>query len=253
MKPSASASRPGNAPLWQAVALALLLTAAPGAYAQSKGPMRLVLKAALASAGLAGSAVPQAAGPDYTTRQDARYLGFGVGAALRVPVSRQGAVAVQPEVLLSQRGYKLQADQTAGMAAGVAKRTYEQTRGLTYLDVPLLANIGLGGWYLEAGPQLSLLLRAHSETRTTTSYVTAAPDQEATASASSTADLARFDVGVVGGVGYQSACGLGLGLRLSRGLRPLLAPPGSTDRLGVYPDALQLQVSYALPAHHSLP
>ena len=230
------------------MSLPLLLVGLPlAARAQDKGPVRVSLKAGGTYAGLAGDDLKQLAGPDYTTRLDNRYLAYHVGAALRIPVTRHGVVALQPEVLLNRRGYRIMGDRTTGLAAGETQCSFKQTRVLTYVDVPVLVNLNLGGWFMEFGPQLGFLVHASAETHTTTSYSNGTPDKATAATGSDKADLSRFDVGVIGGVGYQTLNGLSIGLRLNRGLMPLLSPAGTASKPRVYNDALLLQVGYLQP------
>ncbi|MBD2721055.1 porin family protein [Hymenobacter armeniacus] len=241
-------------PAW-AGALALLkmgallgLGALPlAAQAQDKGPPKVSLKIGGTYAGLAGDDLKQLAGPDYTTRLDSRYLAYHAGAALRIPLSKHGAVALQPELLLNLRGYRLAGERTAGLATGEKQCSFEQTRVLTYVDVPMLANINVGGWFMEFGPQLGFLVHANAETHTTTRYSTGAPDKATSATSTDRGDLTSLDVGIVGGVGYQTRGGLALGLRLNRGLTPLLNPAGAAAKPRAYNDVLMLQVGYVLP------
>ncbi|MDO7852461.1 porin family protein [Hymenobacter convexus] len=247
--------RAGGRPRFRVLAGAwlLLLAALPGAaQAPEKGPVKLSLKAGGTYTGLAGDDLKQLLGPDYTTRLGNRYLAYHAGAALRIPVSGHGSVALQPEVLLNLRGYRLTGERTAGLATGEKQCSVKQTRVLTYADVPVLANVNVAGWFLEFGLQFGFLVHARAETQTTTSYSTGVPDKATFVASTDRADLSSFDVGIVGGVGYQTLSGLSLGLRLNRGLTPLLDPAGAASKPRAYHDALMLQVAYLLPFDREL-
>ncbi|MEL5996116.1 porin family protein [Hymenobacter segetis] len=250
MKPLITLRRP-LAGLFSLLKMGLLLglgTVPLAAQAQDKGPPRLSLKVGGIYANLTGDDFKQLAGPDYTTRLGNRHLGYQAGAALRIPVSQHGALAIQPELLLSMRGYRIEGDRTSGLATGEASSSFTQKRALTYLDLPLLANVNLQGWFLEFGPQFGYLVHTKAETTTTTRFADGSPEKSTSTSSTGKSDLTRFDIGVIGGVGYQTTGGLSLGLRLNRGLTAVLDPAGATSKPKAYNDALMLQAAYLLPA-----
>lgn len=77
-------------------------------------------------------------------------LGMAAGAFLAIPIGKY--LGIQPEVLISQRGF-----QATGMILG---NTYNFTRTTTYLDVPLLFAFKPSEFIsILAGPQYSYLLR----------------------------------------------------------------------------------------------
>ncbi len=77
-------------------------------------------------------------------------LGFAGGAFLAIPIGRN--FGVQPEVLISQKGFRA----TGRILGG----TYSFTRTTTYLDVPLLFSIKPVEFItLQVGPQYSYLIK----------------------------------------------------------------------------------------------
>lgn len=80
-------------------------------------------------------------------------LGFNAGGVLILPLGR--VVALQPEVLYSQKGYH-------AMGSGLLG-DYDYGRTLNFLDIPLLLRLNLSKELgIVAGPQYSYLLSTHT-------------------------------------------------------------------------------------------
>lgn len=78
--------------------------------------------------------------------------GFAGGAFVSLPISRY--LGVQPEVLLSQKGFY-----ATGMSLG-SKYNFKRTS--TYLDIPIMLAVKPSRYFsILAGPQYSYLLRQH--------------------------------------------------------------------------------------------
>ena len=78
-----------------------------------------------------------------------RKYGFAGGAFLQIPFG--SFLGLQPEVLYSQKGFNATVTN--------AGRTYEYTRSLNYIDVPLLLQVKpVESFYFLAGPQYSYLI-----------------------------------------------------------------------------------------------
>lgn len=81
-------------------------------------------------------------------------FGMAAGATLVIPISK--IIGIQPEVLLSQRGFK-----ATGMLFGTS---YDITRTTTYLDIPLLVTIKpIENITFLAGPQYSYMLKVSNK------------------------------------------------------------------------------------------
>ena len=77
-------------------------------------------------------------------------MGLAAGAFLSIPIGKY--IGVQPEILISQKGFKAK-----GNLLGAS---YDLTRTTTYIDVPLLFAVKPVGFVtLLAGPQYSYLMR----------------------------------------------------------------------------------------------
>ena len=98
-------------------------------------------------AGINSSNVYATEGEGFNTEAKA---GLAVGAFLSIPVLEN--VGIQPEILLSQKGFKA--------SGSVIGNVYEFTRTTTYIDVPLLVTLKpINFLTLLAGPHYSYLLK----------------------------------------------------------------------------------------------
>lgn len=80
-------------------------------------------------------------------------LGFNGGAVLQLPLGQ--LIAIQPEVLFSQKGYKA--------SGNVLGTDYDYRRFLNFLDIPILLRINASKAVgLVVGPQYSYLLGTHT-------------------------------------------------------------------------------------------
>ena len=230
--------------------LALLLPLLAGSFAsqaQNTGRFRIGVKAGATYANLAGDEVQQITGPNYDTDLDDRKLGFNAGLAFTIPVSSDGFFAFAPEVLVNRKGYQIQAKQKSNLPSGVNKREVDTKRVLTYIEVPLLAKVNVGGLFFELGPQVGYLARSSRDTETTTKYSDGRKDESLTDESDAKKDLASFDIGGVAGIGYQTPSGLSLGLRYNRGFNSLIDTKNIQSEPKAFNDAFMLQLGYLLP------
>jgi hypothetical protein len=119
---------------------------------------------------------------------------YGYHAGVFANIILNNRYSFQPELLYSQKGAKF----PDGVVEG-------STRRLHYLDIPLAFHANFSGFFLEAGPQIGVLLFA----------------QDKRGSSSSSVDKNYFttaDFGFLGGLGYQRHSGLGVGVRYNGGL-----------------------------------
>jgi hypothetical protein len=83
-------------------------------------------------------------------------LGFHAGVFANIQVARN--LALQPELLYSTKGFVVDHKTATGNQTTKA----EVNSRMNYLDLPLLVQVHTGVFYLEAGPQASLLLNQHT-------------------------------------------------------------------------------------------
>jgi hypothetical protein len=137
-------------------------------------------------------------------------LGFQIGISHEKPLTKR--VSLLPEVQYSRHNMDLQLEDYTLSDGGYASN-YELQ--LHYLNMPILARIYLGKFYVEAGPQGSFQLAAHEKGSETIGTIAGSYDRGFDRPA--TDSYRRFDVGVCGGVGVKLPAGLALGLRTSVG------------------------------------
>jgi Outer membrane protein beta-barrel domain len=106
--------------------------------------------------------------------------------------------AIAPEVLYTTEGAGIKT--TANHNNGTV--TVDNNLNLRYVSLPLMAKLRFtGGFYIEAGPQVSLNVSSSSW------------EDQSVKNLTNTAEL-----GAAAGIGYQSPIGLGVGLRYTVGL-----------------------------------
>lgn len=151
--------------------------------------------------------------------KDKTMVGFHVGGFVSLFVGN--SFAIQPEVLLSTQGAKLE--------NGTDKRDLT----LTYINVPVMLKFrSAGGFYVEAGPQIGFKIHEKK-------YGTSEDFAKST------------DFSIAGGLGYHSPIGLGIGARYTAGISKLgdfdISSPNDPDwKNGV----IQVSVFYTLFNNH---
>lgn len=132
----------------------------------------------------AGLNISNFTGGDFENLDKQALVGFHAGAYMNF---RLGAISLQPEALVSTAGAKFKDADTSFR--------------LTYITVPVMVKFrSPGGFYLEAGPQVGFKISED------------VPDQ-------TIRDFAKnLDLGIAGGLGFQSNGGFGIGARYIAGL-----------------------------------
>ena len=150
---------------------------------------------------------------------------YGYHAGVFANVILSNRFSFQPELLYSQKGAKFPDFVTEGA-----------TRRLQYLDIPLAFHANFNGFFLEAGPQIGVLLAAQDKVGSTTATVYRK-------------SFTAADFGFIGGLGYQRASGLGIGVRYNGGLTNI-SQSGSVGTTLVQGrarnSAIQLYLSYSI-------
>ncbi|MBC3540438.1 porin family protein [Rufibacter sediminis] len=134
-------------------------------------------------------------------------LGFAGGLYLNVPAVGD-FFSIQPEVLYSNKGFKYD-DETYTDPLKLHTYRKEGTANFNYLDVPVLARVKAGGFFFEAGPQVSYLIGVNDKTKT---YVDDKLEDSKTSSKSKEG-YSDFEVGYAAGLGFATQGGISLGLR----------------------------------------
>ncbi|TGE05208.1 porin family protein [Hymenobacter fodinae] len=168
-------------------------------------------------------------------------FGFHGGLMLNVGLIDDGFLSLQPEVLFSQKGFKY-ADSQFNIGGNTIK--YEGDRTYNYIDVPVLLKINAGGFFVEAGPQYSYLLKVKDDSKVSINGNTATQRS----GTSNLDNVNRNEIGYAAGLGFQSDAGLLLGLRYNGSFTDF-GKDGYQDNdvRNARNSVFQLSVGYLLP------
>ena len=132
-----------------------------------------------------------------------------------------------------------------GIADGGYAGSYRLDLG--YLSLPILARRALGQFYLEAGPQVSILQTAHEQGTETFGTIGGPRQQDFDRRA--TDRYRRLDVGLCVGLGAQLPAGFSLGVRVATGFLSLTHVPQSVSYAGILrTQVVQASLSYQFKA-----
>lgn len=143
---------------------------------------------------------------------------YNAGAFVNIPLTTN--FRLQPEVVLSSQGSKI-TEQTKS-ATGTKTYTYEED--LHYINVPVMFQFQTnGGFFVETGPQVGLLLdaRAQGTTPYSTTDNTDIKDKRD-----------KVDFAWSGGLGYLSRIGLGIDARYNMGISNLIDGKNTSGTTG---------------------
>ncbi|MCC2547371.1 PorT family protein [Hymenobacter sp. BT175] len=211
------------------VAITLLLTTA--AHAQFG-----------VTAGVTTATITDKSGRTDRTAAATEHLGYQLGVFYEHKLNTR--FSLRPGLQFSRQNTGLSVDDRS-VADGSYKADYRLRR--SYLDLPVLVQVNFGRFYLEAGPQGSLLLFAHEKGNESVGSIVGTYNSDFERPA--TDRYERFDVALCAGLGVKLPAGFGLGLRASTGLLYLRQEFGSYG--GGYHgslrnQAVQASVSYQL-------
>lgn len=137
---------------------------------------------------------------------------FHGGFLLNAPLGT-GGFAIQPEVVYSGQGSKLNVKTTVGSVT--TSQAYEQDLG--YINVPIMLQWkSAGGFFVETGPQAGFLVRAKQ-------------DGPGDTELDNKDNFDKFDFSWGAGLGYMSRVGLGIGARYNLGLTNTLEDGGGNN------------------------
>ena len=178
---------------------------------------KLVLAAAVAVStltfaqqfGIKGGMNVSSLSKDSSLKDQNSKIGFNAGVFLNAPISSQ--FSIQPEILYNDLGSKVvQSEVILGNTYTTSK-----ARNLGYITVPVMFQYNATPqFYLEAGPQMGLLVDANDKTKSSTNGNTNAT----TIKSLNKADYNTFDFGVGIGAGYYFTPTLGLTVRYMAGV-----------------------------------
>ncbi|QIX62093.1 PorT family protein [Hymenobacter sp. BT18] len=219
-----------NTSLLVAAALVAGALASSSAQAQS---IRLGFKGGANYSNLSGDLVDE-------NRFQNKWGGHG-GVMANISFTDDGFFSVQPEVLYSQKGFKFDESELFGLVK------YQGTRTYNYIDVPVLLKINADGFFFEAGPQYSYLLKVKDDTKRSFNGGTTYAEY------SGTEDLDkvnRNEIGYAAGLGYQSTAGFLIGVRYNGSLTDFAKDgyTGDADVRNARNSVFQASVGYLIPS-----
>lgn len=138
--------------------------------------------------------------PDYDYR-----LGYTAGLMYQHHITPN--IGLQTEALFTSKGAR------RNFAAG-GENVQEKLR-LNYIDVPLMLHVSSAGFFFDAGPQVSFLVKAHHIRETSGN------SSSTTVKTNITDNPHAIDFGYVAGIGYRAGDGVGIELRYNGGLKSL--------------------------------
>jgi hypothetical protein len=141
-------------------------------------------------------------------------LGYQVGVYYQAALSKRFSVV--PEIQFSREQQRV--TETSSPFLADASFNSDYRLNLSYLDVPVLLRASLGPVYLEAGPQLSVLVGGRG-TGESTYYSWGAGTVHRNIDQAATDRYHRVDAGFCLGVGVKLPAGFGLNVRAYQGLK----------------------------------
>ena len=140
--------------------------------------------------------------------------GFYAGVAIDLPLREN--FSIEPGLIYTQRGYGLRGNLTIN-ALKINALNARATSQMHYVDVPVIFKIKpAGGFTIFAGPQVSYLVNNNLR-----ADVNVLGFSLLNTNLDITNQFNRLDVGVTGGIGYESESGIGINAAFERGFNRL--------------------------------
>lgn len=140
--------------------------------------------------------------------------GFYAGAAVDIPLN--DIISIEPGFIYTQRGYGVRGNLTIN-ALKIDALNARATAQMHYIDMPVLLKVKpAGGFTVFAGPQVSYLVNNNLR-----ADVNVLGFSLLNTNLDITNQFNRLDVGVTGGIGYESASGIGVSAAFERGFNRL--------------------------------
>jgi hypothetical protein len=146
--------------------------------------------------------------------KDRNRNGFYIGGAVDVPLGDN--FSIEPGLIYTQRGYGVKGNLTIN-ALKIDMLNARATSQMHYVDVPVLFKVKpAGGFTVFAGPQVSYLVNNNLR-----ADVNVLGFSLLNTNLDITNQFNRLDVGVTGGIGYESESGIGVSAAFERGFNRL--------------------------------
>ncbi len=190
------------------------------------------------------SSFTKGGGLDGETTTTRRRLGYQAGIFYQIPLTKH--LSLVPEAQFSREYFSV----STRVEDIYTLLTSDYTQSLSYLNLPILLRGSMGAFYVEAGPQLSLLVGGRAEGTQEVIGVYSV-HQVLPVYAKATDSYRHFDAGACVGVGVKLPAGLGFGLRAYWGLTRLTSNEDFSAYGQTYPSfhhrqTLQASLTYQL-------
>ncbi|WP_066835398.1 porin family protein [Rufibacter ruber] len=200
-------------------------------FAQAQNGPRVGIKAGVSYSNLSGDL-------DNQDIYDNKF-GFTGGLTANFPLTSDGFLSIQPELLYTQKGYQYSDEKFS--RAGVDYK-YKGDVNFNYLELPVLLRVNAGGLFFEGGPQLSYLLGVRNNTE-----IQVGGNKYEDKDVIDKDDLSELEIGYAAGIGYQLQNGLSLGLRYNGSINSL-AKEDKDELTNARHSAFLLTVGFLLPS-----
>lgn len=159
--------------------------------------------------------------------------GFYIGGAVELPLGE--TISVEPGLIYTQRGYGVRGNLTIN-ALKIDALNARATSQMHYVDVPVLFKVKpAGGFTVFAGPLLSYLVNNNLR-----ADVNVLGFSILNTNLDITNQFNRLDVGVTGGIGYESESGIGVSAAFERGFNRL----DKNSNFSVFNQGIKVGLSY---------
>lgn len=159
--------------------------------------------------------------------------GFYAGGAVDIPLGDN--FSIEPGLIYTQRGYGLRGNLTIN-ALKINALNARATAQMHYVDVPVLFKVKpAGGFTVFAGPQVSYLVNNNLR-----ADVNVLGFSLLNTNLDITNQFNRLDMGVTGGIGYESESGIGISAAFERGFNRL----DKNQNLSVFNQGVKVGITY---------
>jgi hypothetical protein len=160
--------------------------------------------------------------------------GVVAGVVAQLPLTANGHLFLQPELVYNHEGYRLSHPST----------NYAATLRSSYVSLPLLVGVTTHGFFLMAGPQVGYLAGARHHYEFNTYSPTGVPTGQGENTDTNVRGYKRWEASLAAALGYRLPGGLGIELRYTEALTSTGGSSVFTDNSQPRNAGGQVRVSY---------
>jgi hypothetical protein len=147
-------------------------------------------------------------------------------------------LSLNPELLYSQKGYNYLNQETT--VNGVEHEN-KAKRNYSYVDLPVLLQVKVRGFFVEAGPQIGYLAGIQDKKERSVNNI-----EDKDVQWLSKEGLPEWEAGYVAGLGFQAGNGLSLGVRYNGRIDGLVKEDANANWTNARHSVMQLQLGFLL-------